>query len=82
MVFPLFMAGFASDHPSDKEEALNLLVALEKESMGKVARASRELLEIVYRRQDEELSRAGHALNVDWVQILIETGLQVVNCRL
>lgn len=82
MVFPLFMAGFASDDAKDKAEAMNLLLALERETMGKVARASRDLLEIVYEQQKEHLSRVGHALDVDWVQILIDKGLQIVNCRL
>lgn len=82
MVFPLFMAGFASDDAKEKDEAMNLLLALERETMGKVARASRDLLEIVYEQQQEHLSRVGHALDVDWVQILVDKGLQIVNCRL
>lgn len=82
MVFPLFMAGFASDDTKDKTEAMNLLLALEKETMGKVARASRDLLEIVYEKQNEDFSQLGHVLDVDWVQILVERGLQIANCRL
>ena len=82
MVFPLFMAGFASDDPKNKTEAMNLLMALEQETMGKVARASRDLLEIVYEKQNEECSRVGHERDVDWVQILVEKGLQIANCRL
>lgn len=82
MVFPLFMAGFASDDANDKDGAMNLLMALEREAMGKVARASRDLLEIVYEKQNEEMSRVGHVLDVDWVQILVEKGLQIASCRL
>lgn len=82
IVFPLFMAGFVSESMADREEALELLTALEQKTMGRVANASKSLLELVYERQEMSLQRGGNALDVDWVQIVVEKGLQVVNCRL
>lgn len=82
IVFPLFMAGLVSESTADREEALELLTALEQKTMGRVANASKVLLELVYERQEMSLQRGGNALDVDWVQIVVERGLQVVNCRL
>lgn len=48
--------------------------------MGKVANASRLLLELVYETADRgESARTGL---VDWVGLVKDKGLQVVNCRL
>ena len=82
IVFPLFMAGFVSESTADREEALELLTALEQKTMGRVANASKLLLELVYERQEMSLQSGGNVLDVDWVQIVVEKGLQVVNCRL
>lgn len=82
IVFPLFMAGLVSESTADREEALELLTALEQKTMGRVANASKLLLELVYERQEISSQRGGNALDVDWVQIVVERGLQVVNCRL
>lgn len=82
IVFPLFMAGFVAESTADRDEALELLTALEQKTMGRVANASKVLLELVYKRQKESLQRGENMLDVDWVQIVVEEGLQVVNCRL
>ena len=82
MVFPLFMAGFAAETASDRSEALELLTALEQETMGRVANASRELLQLVFDKQNERLLMGNSRWKVDWVQVAVESGMQIVNCRL
>ena len=76
------MAGFVSNSVPDRDEAMELLTALEQQTMGRVANASRVLLRLVYERQELSRQNGGNALDVDWVQIVMESGLQVVNCRL
>lgn len=49
--------------------------------MGKVANASRLLLELVYEKADRGKGTTATGL-VDWVGLAKDKGLQVVNCRL
>ncbi|KLJ07578.1 hypothetical protein EMPG_16936 [Blastomyces silverae] len=80
IVFPLFMAGVASSSSSQKMLALDLLSSIEgNESVGRNVTTTRHVLQIVYQRQTEGYMRKGHALDVDWVEIMIEQGLQMVN---
>ncbi|KKZ64832.1 hypothetical protein EMCG_09280 [[Emmonsia] crescens] len=80
IVFPLFMAGVASSSSSQKMLALDLLSGIEgNESVGRNVTTTRHVLQIVYQRQTEGYMRKGHALDVDWVEIMIEQGLQMVN---
>ena len=82
------MSGFVSTTQDERMEVLALMEKMEEDSVGKNAVAPRQLLEIVYDRQDrwrEELSEEGMASgreDVDWVSIIAELGLQFVNCRL
>lgn len=78
LVFPLFMAGFASTDAEDKTLAVDLIRQMEKDSISGNTRATRELLEVVYERQDASFSRLGHSLDVDWIQVMLERGLKVV----
>jgi len=82
IVFPLFMAGFSSSSGEEKMLALDLMSAMEQESIGRNTRATRQLLQLVYERQNESLMRTGHSLHVDWIDTMMESGLQVVNCGL
>ena len=69
-------------------EILALMKKMEEDSVGRNGMAARQLLEIVNERQDrrrEELRREGvdgDRDDVDWVSMIAELGLQVVNCRL
>ena len=116
IVFPLFMAGFVEKRPAERTEIMNLLRKLEEDSIGRNFVATRQLLEIVYERQDQK-ARGGlgwnlgtrqpvgerrrstgqyslegtHAwlqwgaepdVDVDWVGMISELGLQVMNCRM
>ena len=88
IVFPLFMAGFVSKCREDRTEILELVKTMEVDSVGRNLVAARQLLEVVYERQErrrEELRREGlmeAKEDVDWVGLVEELGLQVVNCRL
>ena len=88
IVFPLFMSGFVSETQDERMEVLALMKKMEEDTVGRNGVAARQLLEIVYDRQDrrrEELRREGvegGREDVDWVSMIAELGLQVVNCRL
>lgn len=84
LVFPLFMAGIffssgiRSDSSEEREEIVGLLKELEMETMGRVANASRLLLELVFEQREKE----GAEVVADWIQLGRKRGLLVVNCRL
>ena len=82
MVFPLFMAGIASQNPSDQQRVIRLLVAFERQSIGKAMVATRQILEIVYEKQREIMRIGANPLMVDWVDAVAERGLQMVDARL
>ncbi|QSS62291.1 hypothetical protein I7I51_04468, partial [Histoplasma capsulatum] len=72
IVFPLFMAGVASSSSSQKMLALDLLSGIEgNESVGRNVTTTRHVLQIVFQRQTEGYMRKGHALDVDWMEIMI-----------
>ena len=67
---------------------MGLVKRMEEDSVGRNFVAVRQLLEIVYERQErrkcelrEQGLRCGRE-DVDWVALIGELGLQVVNCRL
>ena len=118
IVFPIFMAGFVEKRPAERAEIMSLLRKLEEDSIGRNFVATRQLLEIVYERQERSQQQqqpsgwdlgvrqspeqrrrstgqyAQHgnpdwlswdydgAGDVDWVGMISELGLQVVNCRM
>src|SRR5438045_1385580 len=79
IVFPLFMAGFASVDTADKMRASELMGALEQQSIGQNTCTIRQLLHDVYEAQNMMMMSTGSQAEVDWVQIMIGRGLQVVN---
>ena len=79
IVFPLFMAGFASVDSADKMQASELIGALEQQSIGRNTSTIRQLLHDVYETQNMMMMSTGSQAEVDWVQIMIGRGLQVVN---
>ena len=82
------MAGFASKSVEDRADILRLVKRMERDSVGRNLVATRQLLEIVYERQEgrrRELRSEGlgpEREDVDWVGMIRELGLQVVSCRL
>ncbi|KAL1987628.1 hypothetical protein VTN96DRAFT_2869 [Rasamsonia emersonii] len=79
IIFPLFMAGTATSSGDQKMLAMDLMSSMEKEGLGRNATTTRNLLQIVYERQTLQFMTVGHSLNVDWAEIMMEQGLQVVN---
>jgi hypothetical protein len=79
MIFPLFMAGFASTDGSQKMMALDMISTMEKKSIGSNTTATRHALQIVYEQQTQRFMHTGHSLDVNWSDIMVEQGLQVVN---
>ena len=82
IVFPLFMAGIAATSAVDREQALEFLGIMEQDSVGRNMGATKNLLNAVYEKQKEGFIRVGYALDVDWIQIVRDRGLQIVSCRL
>ena len=79
IVFPLFMAGFAAVVPGEKRRAEEIMITMEHEGVGNNTRATRELLQAVYERQRETSMNMRRILNVDWIEVMHERGLQVVH---
>jgi len=98
MVFPLFMSGFISKTREERSEILELVGKLEEEDcVGRNVAATRQLLEMVNQRQAQRKAELRRQRNegprveewgedevedVDWIGIIAESGLQVVDCRL
>ena len=82
MVFPLFMAGIANQNPFDQQQIIKLLLAFERQSIGKAMVATRHILEIVYEKQGEVMRMGADPLMVDWVDTVAERGLQMIDARL
>ena len=79
IIFPLFIAGCAATSTADQALARDLIHRMEQESIGKNTRATRKLLEAVYERQNARLASTGRSTDVDWIQVMLESGLQVVS---
>ena len=79
IIFPLFMAGFASIDGNEKMLALELISSMEKKSIGSNTTATRHALQIVYEQQTQRFMHTGQSSDVNWSDIMLEQGLQVVN---
>ena len=79
IAFPLFISGFASSSSNEKKLALELLQILEQRSIGRNIKTIKELLVAVYDRQKASLMSIGHALGIDWMDVMRERGLAVVD---
>ena len=79
IVFPLFMAGFASSDGTQKMMAMELISSMDKESIGSNTQATQNALGMIYERQTQAFMHTGHSLDVDWADIMVGQGLQVIN---
>ncbi len=79
LVFPVFMAGFASTDGHQRMQALDLIRTLEKDSIGRNTTATRKALAAVYEKQNERFMNTGQSLDVDWMTVMKEQDLMVVN---
>ena len=82
IIFPLFMAGFATTHPDAKIQALDIIKAYESTGIGQNTYSTRRLLTAVYEEQ-RKMAEAGRRIeDVDWLAVAKERSLTVVNCGL
>jgi hypothetical protein len=73
LIFPIFLAGFASNRGEDKVLALEVLRDVEKTSATRDATTIRQLLQIVYQRQEQSMRRLGSPWAVDWKSVMQES---------
>ncbi|KAI9674507.1 MAG: hypothetical protein M1817_001845 [Caeruleum heppii] len=78
VMYPVFMAGFASPSAEDKMAALDLMSVLERDSLGRNAASMRQLLQAIYCEQNEAMMSGGHPSQVDWVEVVKKHDWQVV----
>ena len=78
IVFPLFMAGFATNDPNEKDLALNMIKIIERHSFGGSTEGVRRLLETVYDKQHTAISRAGTASSVDLIEEMESSGQRLI----
>ncbi|KAI9800621.1 MAG: hypothetical protein M1833_003279 [Piccolia ochrophora] len=78
VAFPVFMAGFAATSGDEKMTALDLIATVENVSIGRNTTIVRRLLQAVFERQNERIMSVGQTWDVDWIDIMIERGLQGV----
>lgn len=74
VIFPLFMAGFASNDLEEKQKVLNLLLAIETQDYRGSTERTRRLLEKLYERQHSAILAMGNANSVDWIEEVEKSG--------
>jgi hypothetical protein len=79
LVFPAFIAGFVATDGAQRMNALDLLRGMEKKSIGRNTSATRKALAAVYENQNERFMNTGQSLDVDWMEVMTEKDLMVVN---
>lgn len=80
LIFPLFLAGATASASGLKMMAMELMSSMEdEEEMGRNAATTRAILQVVYERQLERLMRVGHTMDVDWVELMAQERLHMVN---
>nr|POE63455.1 hypothetical protein CFP56_04358 [Quercus suber] len=83
IVFPIFMAGFATSSPILRGKALDLLRRLEGNGgIGRNTFHTRKLLVAVAEAQHHASQQGMPVEGVDWLNVAQERGLNVVNCGL
>jgi len=79
LAFPVFIAGFVATDGAQRMNALDLLRAMEKTSIGRNTTATRKALAAVYEKQNERFMNTGQSLDVDWMEVMAERNLMIVN---
>ena len=79
LVFPVFIAGFVATDGTPRMNALDLLRAMEKNSIGRNTIVARKALAAVYETQNERFMNTGQSLDVDWMEVMTERHMKVVN---
>ena len=78
ILFPLFMAGFATDDDNKKQLALGMIRSIEQHCFGPTTEICRRLLETIYQKQRAVTLEAGDASSVDWVEEIEMSGQGLV----
>jgi hypothetical protein len=79
LVFPCFMAGYASTVGELKREALELIGRMDGVSIGKNTAATKRALAKVYEKQNERFMSTGQSLDVDWQDVIGDQNMLIVN---
>lgn len=79
LIFPTFIAGFASTDGAQRRHALDLIRRMEKNSIGRNTAVTQMALAAVYEKQNERFMKTGQSLDVDWMEVMMEQELMVVN---
>lgn len=82
VVFPVFMAGFATIDPDAKIRAIDLLKSFEGHGIGQNTSVVRRLLVGVCEEQSRRVEMGRRMEEVEWLRFGRERGLSVVNCGL
>jgi hypothetical protein len=82
VVFPVFIAGFATTSGDAKAHAIDLLRAFEGHGIGQNTAIVRRLLISVCEEQRRRIGVGGRMEEVDWLAVSKQTGLSVINCGL
>jgi Fungal specific transcription factor domain len=78
-VFPCFMAGYASTAGDLKLKALELIGRMDRVSIGRNTAATKKALGRVYEKQNERFMTTGQSLDVDWMDVIEEQNMLIVN---
>lgn len=79
VVFPLFMAGFATTQPDVKIQALDIMKTYEGSGIGQNTYRTRQLLAAIYEEQRRRADEGGRMEDVDWLTIARERSLTALN---
>lgn len=82
VIFPLFIAGFATSQPDIKIQALNIVKAYEGMGIGQNTYTTRQLLSAVYEEQRLAVDEGRRMEDVDWITVARNRSLTISNCGL
>jgi len=78
IVLPLFMAGFCTRYPVEKDTALRFMIEVEKHGYGGSTDSARRLLQNIYEKQHIAVMQTGNANSVDWIDEMEQIGNRLI----
>jgi hypothetical protein len=78
VIFSLFMAGFATQDPVEKQTVLDLLLTIETRDYRGSTESTRSLLQRLYEIQETATGEFGHADSVDWAEEMQRRGQRFI----
>ncbi len=82
IIFPLFIAGFATSQPDMKIQALGIIKGYEGSGIGQNTYRTRQLLTAVYEEQRRKANAGEQMEDVDWLVLTKERSLMLNHCGL